>query len=301
MPRGRVLQGQGKVNSYFPCSFVATLAQFCDKERFSAQHLYYHQFSLIMGLLLKVLLVGVVACVEINAHGYMISPAARNSAWRFGYDTPANYNDNELFCGGRQVQHSRNGGNCGVCGDPWHVSKPRPHERGGRFGRGVITASYTEGQVIPVTLYISANHKGYYEFRLCNNNNPLARETQECLNKQLLQLADGTGTRYYLDGNIRGKHTVYVQLSARLYCSHCVLQWKWVAENNWGICPDGQGRMGCGPQETFVNCADVRILRKGQRPFDSQNPGWKSYANTEQDYIPNAKESMPNVGCHSNI
>lgn len=39
----------------------------------------------------------------VRAHGYMSSPAARNSAWRFGFDVAADYNDNELSCGGRGV------------------------------------------------------------------------------------------------------------------------------------------------------------------------------------------------------
>ncbi|KAK7075980.1 hypothetical protein SK128_004364 [Halocaridina rubra] len=95
----------------------------------------------------------------VNAHGFMSSPAARNSAWRFGFDTTPNYNDNELFCGGREVLHNKNGGHCGVCGDEWSLPQPRPHERGGEFGRGIITANYNQGQVIPVTIQLSANHK----------------------------------------------------------------------------------------------------------------------------------------------
>lgn len=58
-----------------------------------------------------------------------------------------------------QVQHDINGGRCGVCGDDWRLPEPRPHERGGRFGRGVVTADYSEGQVVPVTIRLSANHK----------------------------------------------------------------------------------------------------------------------------------------------
>ncbi|XP_066941986.1 uncharacterized protein [Macrobrachium rosenbergii] len=243
-----------------------------------------------------------VGCID--GHGYMVSPAARNSAWRFGFGTPANYNDNELYCGGRTVQHGRNGGRCGVCGDPWHVPEPRPHERGGRFGRGVITETYTEGQVIPVTIHMSANHRGYYEFRLCNNNNPNAKDSQRCLDKQLLELADGSGTRYALEGGIRGRHTVHVQLPPKLSCSHCVMQWTWVAGNNWGYCPDGTGRNGCGPQETFVNCADVRILQKGQitngsnnnsvTPF-KPNSGSKKPVYKKPYYPPGWKQSRPGV------
>lgn len=29
--------------------------------------------------------------------------------------------------------------------------------------------------------------------------------------------------------------------------------------NSWGVCEDGGQKMGCGAQETFVNCADVAI------------------------------------------
>lgn len=42
----------------------------------------------------------------VSAHGYMSSPAARNSAWRVGFDVAADYNDNELSCGGRGVSRS---------------------------------------------------------------------------------------------------------------------------------------------------------------------------------------------------
>ena len=30
-----------------------------------------------------------------------MEPPSRNAQWRFGYPNPVNYNDNELFCGGR--------------------------------------------------------------------------------------------------------------------------------------------------------------------------------------------------------
>lgn len=38
-----------------------------------------------------------------------------------------------------------------------------------------------------------------------------------------------------------------------------MLQWKYVAGNNWGICPDGNGAVGCGEQEEFRACSDVAI------------------------------------------
>ncbi|KAK3877591.1 hypothetical protein Pcinc_017706 [Petrolisthes cinctipes] len=221
--------------------------------------------------------VGVVLCAlvsVVSSHGYLSSPASRNSAWRFGFGTQTNYNDNELYCGGREVMHSQNQGRCGVCGDNWRLSEPRPHERGGVYGKGVITAQYRSGQVIPITIRISANHGGWFEFRLCNNNNPRARDSQQCLNKQLLTFADGSrGTRYNLSRSLRGDVTVHVQLPPRLSCTNCVLQWTWVVGNTWGICSDGRGKVGCGPQETFVNCADIQISPKRgfQKPTTTFN------------------------------
>ncbi|EEC17999.1 hypothetical protein IscW_ISCW014844 [Ixodes scapularis] len=36
----------------------------------------------------------------VRAHGRLIEPPARNAMWRFNYDTPFNFEDSELFCGG---------------------------------------------------------------------------------------------------------------------------------------------------------------------------------------------------------
>lgn len=44
-----------------------------------------------------------------------------------------------------------------------------------------------------------------------------------------------------------------------LECANCVIQWRYIAGNNWGTCPDGSGAVGCGPQEEFRACADIAI------------------------------------------
>lgn len=41
-----------------------------------------------------------------SQHGLLLSPPQRGSLWRFGYDTPPNYDDNGLFCGGLEVNTS---------------------------------------------------------------------------------------------------------------------------------------------------------------------------------------------------
>lgn len=38
-----------------------------------------------------------------HEHGMLVDPVNRSSMWRKGYNTPANYEDNQLFCGGRSV------------------------------------------------------------------------------------------------------------------------------------------------------------------------------------------------------
>ena len=105
------------------------------------------------------------------SHGRLEIPAARNAAWRFGYDTPENYNDNELNCGGAGRQHATNGGKCGVCGDSY--SGVRLHEAGGKikkmshpwrllknvknlgkYATGTIVKSYVKGSIIDVRVRV---------------------------------------------------------------------------------------------------------------------------------------------------
>lgn len=48
-------------------------------------------------------------------------------------------------------------------------------------------------------------------------------------------------------------------LPKNLTCKQCVLRWHYRAGNNWGICPNGTGRLGCGNQEIFRTCSDIAI------------------------------------------
>ena len=95
-----------------------------------------------------------------NGHGRLIEPPSRASAWRYGFDTPPNYNDHELYCGGFNVQHNRNGGKCGECGDNYALPVPRPHEFGGKWGLGVIVRKYQPGAVMTVRVELTASHMG---------------------------------------------------------------------------------------------------------------------------------------------
>ncbi|XP_047538540.1 uncharacterized protein LOC125072076 [Vanessa atalanta] len=191
----------------------------------------------------------------VNGHGRLIEPPSRASAWRYGFDTPHNYNDHELYCGGFARQWNKNGGKCGVCGDAWDAPKPRPHELGGRFGKGVIVRRYAPKDTIVVKVELTANHNGYFEFRVCDD--PKATD-QDCMDKSILHLEGKAETKYYPREGNRIYEMKY-QLPDNLECTHCVMQWRYIAGNNWGTCDNGTGAVGCGPQEEFRACADIAI------------------------------------------
>lgn len=55
--------------------------------------------------------------------------------------------------------------------------------------------------------------------------------------------------------------TIKLELAIRIIDS-LAFQWDYVAGNNWGICRNGTEGLGCGPQETFRSCADVKIVER---------------------------------------
>ena len=108
---------------------------------------------------------------------------------------------------------------------------------------------YSVGQKILVGADITANHKGYFEFRVCPQSNPNTPVSEDCLQRHLLQGDGGTrwdwepelGTkqismfsnefilifpklyRYYIKSGT-GRFSTFVKLPERLRCEHCVLQ-----------------------------------------------------------------------------
>ncbi|KAH8383103.1 hypothetical protein KR009_006771 [Drosophila setifemur] len=193
---------------------------------------------------------------ELEAHGMMLSPPGRSSRWRYDSTAPTNYDDNALYCGGLWKQ-TENDGKCGLCGDDWSLAQPRPNELGGKYGGGVIVKSYTGTTIAEISVRITANHLGYFTFHLCNLDEQ-GSESEGCFNQYPLKFADGS-LKYNINSTT-GNIPVTVQLPTNLNCIHCVLRWTYRAGNNWGVCEDGSGAMGCGAQETFVNCADVSVL-----------------------------------------
>ena len=116
------------------------------------------------------------------------------------------------------------GGQCGICGEEF--SAPKLWEKGGKNYRGFTVRSYSQGQTIDAVVDITANHKGYFEFRLCDvsqaDNDGEA--TQSCLNKNVLKDKYGRVKIPCLPGT--GKFTVSLVLPSELSCTHCVFQVK---------------------------------------------------------------------------
>ncbi|CAF0764097.1 unnamed protein product [Rotaria sp. Silwood1] len=202
----------------------------------------------------------------------MLEPPQRGSMWRFGFDVPVNYNDMSNYCGGKENQWTVQKGRCGVCGDPFQG--PRDHEDGGIYATGIIGRTYESGTMINTTIDITANHFGYFEFRLCpldmGHSRRPRRLTQQCLDQYLLKIgpsdskSNGDDTRYYLPHGNKSYFYVPVELPAEIIsCEHCVFQWKYHAGNTWGKDHKGRKCLGCADQqEEFYNCADIAIVER---------------------------------------
>jgi hypothetical protein len=173
----------------------------------------------ILGALLVAILVD-----EIAGHGMLMDPVNRASRWKVDGSNPRDYNDMEGFCGGFNVQWSQNGGKCGLCGDNYSDARPRRHELGGMFGAGVIMKTYKQGATIPVTVKLTANHKGYFYFKICNLDNEV--ESDACFERY--SVATSAGPTWPLTSNEAKDYIVTLQLPSNLYCNHCVLQWTYV-------------------------------------------------------------------------
>jgi len=115
-----------------------------------------------------------------------------------------------------------------------------------------------------MTMLVTANFGGYFEFRLCSDKSDAKQlVTQECFDRNLLKLEDDS-TRYYVPENIANiHHNVTLQLpKENADCKNCVIQWLYrTGHKAWDTCEDGTFAMGCGDEQQEIrNCADVNIV-----------------------------------------
>ena len=64
---------------------------------------------------------------------------------------------------------------------------------------------------------------GYFEFRLCPKQSAQELATQECFDRHLLTLVDGS-TRIPVYSEVQDFFPV-IQLPSDVVCDHCVIQW----------------------------------------------------------------------------
>lgn len=212
---------------------------------------------------------------KIHGHGLMRTPPGRSSMWRDGYQTPPNYMDNEVSC--------PRGGQCAPCGDDLKQSQPRKNENGGYYNKKkTIVAQFKEGQEIAVTMLITANHRGWVQFSLCELKNESAVETEDCFSPLTVNedadrrpfWGDDLSTKFKVPEGVTGSMDVKVQLPKGKSCDHCVLRWFYSTGNDWndnGCIEECEQNGGNKKQccygfnkfpERFYSCADIFIGEK---------------------------------------
>lgn len=123
-----------------------------------------------------------------------------------------------------------------------------------------IVKTYKSGDAIDVKIEITANHFGYFVFKLCPATDDKKEVTQKCLDSHQLKVLNSQSSDKYIVPSPKPQvFTVKLRLPSGLTCKRCVLQWTYTAGNRWGPCGNGTSAEGCGPQETFMACADVAI------------------------------------------
>ncbi|XP_069120050.1 uncharacterized protein [Argopecten irradians] len=189
----------------------------------------------------------------VHGHGRMLDPPGRSSMWRVGFNTPVNFDDNGLNCGYKEQPLDFFRGNCGVCGDP-SDQEPKQNEAGGKYATGIISKYYKMGEVIDIQIDITTNDGGFFEFRLCENNDVSKPITRSCLKHVLVHPV--TGETQYPVKKFKHNIAVPVKLPENVTCSQCVLQWRYHTGKN-GKCKT------CVDQEEFYACSDIAIKARG--------------------------------------
>ncbi len=151
-----------------------------------------------------------------------------------------------------------------MCGDPHDLVRPRPHEVGGRFARGVVGRVLRAGGEVDVAVELLQHQMGHFVFELCPYNS-------NCEDPLVLKVIGNDGkdkNAYKLPKRnaLKELHRIKLRIpdsnvTAALGCEDkCVLRWRYAMETHlWPCLRNGTLNHGCGPQPEARACADVRI------------------------------------------
>jgi len=200
---------------------------------------------------------------EVSGHAALYEPPSRNSAWRFGFNTPTDYNDMSHNCGTYESTYVAGKPYCGVCGDEYNANPKQMECPNGQYCKKVITRNYKAGQTVDVTINFNANHGGVMQFRVCPVTDDNKEVTWDCLLAHQMAITEAGGKTVWQEPEGAAQKTddahLHVKLPAGLTCKRCVFQWHWTGANYYGTCANGTAGMGCGGQQTYIACADVAI------------------------------------------
>ncbi|PRW33768.1 cell wall integrity and stress response component 4-like [Chlorella sorokiniana] len=159
---------------------------------------------------------------------------------------------------------------------------------------GEPVAIYSEGEVIDISVFITAHHGGRHAFRLCTDLDA----SERCLSQHLLERADWGGPYSWtkttggsapgaevkkgsLSGQGGERYTWRYRLPPGVSCTRCVLQWWWTTANSCRV-PGAPAWVGSDPgmlpctdrnthPEEFRNCADISIKKRSRGSDDGSD------------------------------
>ncbi|GIY88162.1 hypothetical protein CEXT_120601 [Caerostris extrusa] len=192
-------------------------------------------------------------------HARLMEPPSRSSMWRHGYDTPKNYDDDGLYCGGMKVSRIIH---CTLFYSDILIQFSHKSLLALQWENYFDTEGYANFTLYSVEskwwkMWVCGdpwhlevprpNENGgkYGNGIIVRTYKPGQEVTQDCLDQNVLTIINSTSTQYHVGNHGRSRVTLALQLPKGFTCKYCVFQWTYTA--------------GCGIQETFKACADISI------------------------------------------
>jgi len=196
----------------------------------------------------------------VEPHGRMLTPPSRTTMYvvdsaKWASQEPY-WNSYGVECDNQDEKVST----CGRCGGAPGSQEAKDLIQGGKYGKNIVVANFTAGQVIDIVSDKGAWHYGYEYYELCSSST----ESDGCfkiltVNSATTPVVDKQKVCVALANDDQpDKHTAKVQLPAGVKCDRCTLRWTYRTAY-----PGAAGWKNCwvapGGVQVFRNCADIRI------------------------------------------